>query len=258
MEIRMVLLDIDGTLVHQRRLVPSAHRVIAGLRQNGLEVALCTGRSVLHARQVQEVLGVEHCVYFNGALASSRGRIIQAMPLPNNVVQRMIGFTRQHNLPLILHTTDRAISLSPIPKPLQPLLDSYDFSPIEVVDEYPLSDRPTVFQSNVLVTPDWDEEIQRQLPECLLYRWDWNAIDLQQGACDKSVGAHALLTYLGIKPEQAVHIGDGGNDIPLFRQVGISVAMGNAAAPVRQQASFVTKSVEEDGVLHACLTLGLL
>ncbi|MCL6631493.1 MAG: HAD family hydrolase [Alicyclobacillus herbarius] len=259
MDIRMVFLDIDGTLVHDRRLVPSAHRVVRGLQNNGIEVALCTGRSVLHGRKVQAELGVRHCVYFNGALTYSKGHIIQSFPLSAAVVQRMISFTKRYKLPLILHTTESAVTFESIPGQFRPLLDAYDFPPIQVIEETEWScDSQSVFQSNVLLTPDWDDRVRAKFPECLLYRWDFHAIDLQKGSCDKSVGAQILLSHLGIRPDQAIHIGDGGNDIPLFQQVGISVAMGNAAPDVQKQASLVTTTVEEDGVLRACQSLGLL
>jgi hydroxymethylpyrimidine pyrophosphatase-like HAD family hydrolase len=52
--------------------------------------------------------------------------------------------------------------------------------------------------------------------------------------------------------------GDAQNDETMFDAVGFAVVMGNARDSVKQKASFITKSHEEDGVVYALETLGLL
>jgi Cof subfamily protein (haloacid dehalogenase superfamily) len=257
--IRIVFLDIDGTLVHRGNLVDSARQAVQQLQANGLVVALCTGRSVLHTRAVQDELRINHAVYFNGALARSHDTTILSLPIKPSVVARLVAFTRYEGLPLILHTDRKAVSLTPVPERYHPLLRAYDFPPIEVVEwESWFGEAPNVFQANVMMTPDWDSRVSAAFPECLLYRWDHEAVDLQKGQCDKSIGASALLQHLGLSPEQAVHIGDGGNDVKLFQMVATSVAMGNAAPDVQRQATRTTSAVDEDGVFKACRDLGLI
>ena len=46
-------------------------------------------------------------------------------------------------------------------------------------------------------------------------------------------------------------IGDGENDVDMFAQAGLSIAMGNADAAVKEAADFVTGSNEDDGVAAA-------
>ena len=46
-------------------------------------------------------------------------------------------------------------------------------------------------------------------------------------------------------------VGDGPNDEPLFRSVGVSVAMGNATEALKQIATWVTAPVEQDGLAVA-------
>lgn len=45
--------------------------------------------------------------------------------------------------------------------------------------------------------------------------------------------------------------GDGGNDIPMLMHVPLSVAMGNAKEDVKSIASYVTDTVENDGIYKA-------
>ena len=46
-------------------------------------------------------------------------------------------------------------------------------------------------------------------------------------------------------------IGDGGNDVAMFQQSGLSIAMGNASDEVKKHARFVTGSNDEDGFADA-------
>ena len=46
-------------------------------------------------------------------------------------------------------------------------------------------------------------------------------------------------------------IGDGLNDILMFANAGLSIAMGNAIPEVQRMARYVTKSNEEDGFANA-------
>ena len=52
--------------------------------------------------------------------------------------------------------------------------------------------------------------------------------------------------------------GDGGNDLPMVRDVAVGVAMGNACEELKQVADYVTLSVDEDGVSHALKKFGLI
>ena len=45
--------------------------------------------------------------------------------------------------------------------------------------------------------------------------------------------------------------GDAFNDIPMFKETGISVAMGNAKPEVKQIADHVTDDIDQDGLYQA-------
>ena len=59
------------------------------------------------------------------------------------------------------------------------------------------------------------------------------------------------MAWKGLKREETMAFGDGGNDIPIIREAGIGVAMGNANESLKAVADYVTSSVEEDGISQA-------
>ena len=56
-----------------------------------------------------------------------------------------------------------------------------------------------------------------------------------------------LKERLAIPKEQIIAIGDNENDVEMFKEAGISVAMENAKDPVKQQADFVAADNDHDG-----------
>ena len=56
---------------------------------------------------------------------------------------------------------------------------------------------------------------------------------------------------LGIPTDAVATIGDMQNDLAMFRKSGLSIAMGNATDDVKQQATKVTASNEEEGFAKA-------
>ena len=66
----------------------------------------------------------------------------------------------------------------------------------------------------------------------------WNAIE-------------KLIEILNMDKEQVITIGDNANDTMMIENAGMGVIMGNAAPYLKENAKFVTKSNNEDGVAEA-------
>lgn len=256
---KAVFIDIDGTLVTNRQLVSSAQEVVRKLQNAGMKVALCTGRAYVHTQVVQETLGLTDAVYFNGGLAMSDEHVVLSLPLHRETMEHAIAVTEHHHLPAILHTDRETVVFESIPTKYQSILDGYQYPPLEVLDKLAFLEQNTdVYQMNVFMPLLLDDVIRTDLPDCLLYRWHDEAVDLQRGNCDKSLGAKALLDYWSLSPEEAIHLGDGGNDIGMFHAVGHGVAMGNAEDEIKEHAHFVTDTAENHGVLKALSKLGII
>lgn len=67
----------------------------------------------------------------------------------------------------------------------------------------------------------------------------------------KQNGINQIISHFGIRLEETMAFGDGGNDISMLRHAGIGVAMGNANDEVKASADYVTTSVDEDGIANA-------
>ena len=76
-------------------------------------------------------------------------------------------------------------------------------------------------------------------------------LDVTPAGTDKGAGVIKLARRLSVPVDEIVTIGDMENDVPMFRNSGFSIAMGNASAEVKSAAGGTTLSNEEDGVAAA-------
>ena len=114
-----------------------------------------------------------------------------------------------------------------------------------------------VFQLIAFFTRDQEERIMQFLPGCESTRWNPMFTDIVPAGGNKRVGMEKMLEHLGIAREETMAFGDGGNDIPMLAYAGIGVAMGNASEEVKKYADFVTRSVDEDGIVYALQHYGI-
>jgi Cof subfamily protein (haloacid dehalogenase superfamily) len=76
-------------------------------------------------------------------------------------------------------------------------------------------------------------------------------LDVTPPGCDKGTFVQAMAKRLGIATDAVATIGDMQNDLPMFRNSGLSIAMGNATDDVKQIATHVTASNEDEGFAKA-------
>ena len=55
---------------------------------------------------------------------------------------------------------------------------------------------------------------------------------------------------IGISKEEMVAFGDGFNDLSMIQYAGLGVAMGNAKDVVKENADFIAKTNDEDGIVE--------
>ncbi|GHV48799.1 haloacid dehalogenase [Synergistales bacterium] len=88
--------------------------------------------------------------------------------------------------------------------------------------------------------------------EALTYTFSDPAVmDVSASGVDKGYGLRELSRVMGIAREEICAFGDYLNDIPMFREAGLTVAMDNACDEVKESADIVTASNDDDGVAVA-------
>ena len=257
-DIRAIFFDVDGTLVSfaTRRISPGTAKALWKLRERGIELYLCTGRSPSMLPELYEVFPFDGWAAFNGQLCVCGDRVLRKVPLERTVTEELVGALEILDIPCIFLeqqetyvnradpvTTDFMLGLRlPVPPPLG-LRRALEGELYQCLAFLPESEEP---------------RLRRLAPHVSTTRWHPDFVDVIPTGGGKNVGMGVILKDLGLKKEQVMAFGDGGNDVPMLRMAGLSVAMGNAGPSVKEQADYITGSVDEDGVVSALEHFGLI
>ena len=76
-------------------------------------------------------------------------------------------------------------------------------------------------------------------------------LDVTHPAANKGTVVTALSKFLSVPISEIATIGDMPNDVLMFRNSGLSIAMGNASPDVQAQANLVTDSYDNEGFAKA-------
>ena len=95
-----------------------------------------------------------------------------------------------------------------------------------------------IMQLTPFCTEEQENILMPTLDNCTSGRWHPAFTDITVLEADKGKGLRAKTEYLGIDISETMAFGDGGNDIPIIREAGVGVAMGNAGDSVKAVADY--------------------
>ncbi len=279
MPIRLLALDLDGTLLNSRgELTERSRHTIALARERGVRVAVVTGRRFRDARPLALELGLDAPVIaHNGALTKHARTLetVAALLLPVEAAHAVLKIARvqradamvsddpdgmgvlvfdhisEDNYALAKYIAwsrrvvgdDAARAVRRVPS----LEDYLDHAPVHIG-----------FSGTCAAMRHLGESLQGKLSDgvkvlsTMYLQQDFALLDVLNPGASKGLGVAAAAAELGITREEVMAVGDNLNDLEMLHYAGTSVLMGNAEASLRDIAGFhVTATNDEDGVAVA-------
>lgn len=259
--IKALFFDVDGTLVsfNTHKIPTSTVEALEEAKKRGVKLFIATGRPIQLLNNIPEV---EHLmdgyILATGALCTYKGEVVREDLIPKAEVEALIDFCKQHSLPAVvvgredIQLINRDKRFEDIFRNLLNVTyNKFDVSMDEVINQ-------GVLQITPFITEDEEDIIKPQLKSCASARWHPAFCDINNSNADKANGIRAIAQKLGIDISETMAFGDGGNDISMLKAAGTSVAMGNALDKVKANASYVTTSVDEDGIANALRHFGII
>ncbi|TQJ30027.1 HAD hydrolase family protein [Microbacterium sp. SLBN-146] len=254
----LIALDIDGTvLLEDESLSPGVVDAVEHARQAGHEVMIATGRSWEGTRGILRVLQIapEYVVCSNGAVVL---RLVDADDLEYER-WHIETFDASEVLRLLREHLPDARYLVELPdgrRLYTEYLEDWNLVEAARVPFEELGAQPVC--RVVVVAPEQGEGefvdlVSRIGLHQVSYSVGWSAwLDIAPQGVDKSTGLELVRTNLGIDPQHVLVIGDGRNDVGMFRWAlengGRAVAMEQGPQEVRDAAGELTTSVQVGGV----------
>ncbi len=261
MAVKAIFFDIDGTLVSFRthRIPSSTINAVAALRSRGIKVYIATGRPLAFIDNLGK-LEFDGMITVTGAHCFTReGEIIYHHPVSTESVERVIAHQEKgiDAYPTIFVCKDE-LFISQVTDEVCEVMRLLD---IQVPPVFPATCArgKDVLQLISFFKADREQDyMQKLMPDCVSMRWHPYFTDVIAGGVGKEVGIDRVLAYEGIRLEEAMAFGDGGNDLTMLAHVPYGVAMGNACDSLKNVAYYVTDTVDADGVEKALRHFGLI
>ncbi|MGI6173381.1 MAG: HAD family hydrolase [Christensenellales bacterium] len=248
--IRLIVVDLDGTLLRNDKSISSfSKKSIADARTKGIRFAFASARGASTERYIAENL-FDAYILCNGAAIYADGKCIRRNRIEPAVYVPFLRGLSQKGIPVAAEVENLCYAnFAPSEKwPLYAPNVFTDFS--DVQNTLGILESADKLHAHPRSADDI-AAIENTLPDFLYLKMsrDGLAMIMHQEAT-KSNGIKCLAEHYGIELSDVAAFGDDVNDIDMLKTVGIGIAMGNAVAEVKQIASEVCLSNEEDGVAH--------
>lgn len=266
MKYKLLVLDIDGTLLNDKKEISSrTQAALLKVQQMGVHIVLASGRPTNGVMPIATQLELNH--YGGFILSYNGGQII-------NVQTGELLFEKRIN-PEMLAYLDRKAKKN-------------DFAIFTYHQDYILTDKPDnkyVLQEaelnkmRVIGVDNFPEAVDFNPCKCILVSEDEEALvglenhwkkrlagvldvfrsedyflEVVPQFINKGNTLAVLMEMLKVTKEEVVAIGEGVADVPMLQLAGTSIAMGNARDSVKACADFTTLPNNMDGVAIAIET----
>ncbi|GBQ96901.1 hydrolase [Acetobacter nitrogenifigens DSM 23921 = NBRC 105050] len=253
-DIRLVLSDVDGTLVtHEKILTDRAVAAVQKLHDRGILFAITSGRPPKGMEMLFDPLSLGTPVAgFNGGLMVNRDfSVVQSLTLPPEIVRKTVALMREGGADVWIYQGNDWI----VPDAGHPHVAreqwTVKFAPT-VRDDIPDITDGVVKITGVSDDPDLMKRLEATVQGAL----GDNAsaalsqpyyLDVTHSDANKGGVVRALSRLLDIPVGMIATLGDQPNDMPMFQIAGLSIAMGQAADAVKAAATYVSESSEAEG-----------
>ena len=259
---KLIAMDLDGTLNNDQKIITEkTKQALMAAQEAGIRLALASARPSPGLFKERDILRLQD---YKGILMSyNGGRIVDAetdkvlfetsmdlqetkqvlrkletlpvTPILDDGVQFYVADKNGYKVDYECKNNNMVCS------EVGNLADFLEFAPIKILMSV---------QSEEL--QDVQKQIAAFLPESLtVVQTAAFYLEVIPKVINKGQGIRDICKVLGITAQEVISFGDAANDIPMLREAGAGVAMGNAAEPVKEAANLVTLSNNDDGIAAA-------
>jgi Cof subfamily protein (haloacid dehalogenase superfamily) len=265
--IRLIACDMDETLLTSKKTISAETlEAVKEVRKKGIFFTICTGRIYPTVRSYVELLGIEGLVVTaNGALVvdARTGEAVQKQTMDPEWADKILKFAGPGGFDYIIQTSDTCwyrtnsnrvavyegynrIAIARGLPPIALRTADYDNPPPSWGEIY-----------KVLIaglTPEDKKKAEAYVDTIGNLSHTSSGpglLEIMGPGATKGNGIRFLAKQLGLERKNICVFGDYLNDISMFEEAGLSIAMINGDEQVKERALTITASNDEDGVAQA-------
>lgn len=266
MDIKLIALDVDGTLLGSRQEVtPATAAALTRAAQAGIHIVLSTGRILPECTLfLPELPMIRYAILCTGAkvVDLQTNEVLYSCTIPAKETKRLLRLLWDLDVQLQVfdprddhpHADKRRLDegerfCGNLAKTMRLYyLPEDDFEGYVEGIDCPMIKIHMYFGSDA----DQAEAIRRLQGEPYeVVATTTNDLEINPRGSGKDIGLQKLAETLDLTADNIMAIGDGDNDIPMLKLAGLPVAMANGSAGAKACAKHITDDCDHDGVAKA-------
>lgn len=267
-DIRMIGLDLDGTLLNSEKvLTENTRRVLREAINQGVVILPATGRPLSGLpKEVLEFPGIRYALTANGArvIDLKEDKVIYENLVPYETAEKLLDIMGKYDTILEVYYDGVGFSSRNMLERVDEFFKSPAMAhyvkttrrPVENVRKMFTDGKRPSDKVQAIFLNDEDKfkawaEIKGTIKDIEITGALENNIEVNAAGVSKGKTLVNLGKLLGIKREEIMACGDGANDTDMIKEVGLGVAMENAVHCVKEVADVITASNDDEGVAKA-------
>lgn len=266
MRIRLIALDVDGTLLNSRQEVsPDTVAALDRAYAKGIHIVLSTGRILAECRHFLKKLPmIRYANTCTGAqvLDLQTEQTLVSFTIPAVEIQRLFEKLRDldaqinffdprdnhpHTAQWMMDTGERYSG------DRAPVLRTYYHCEQDLEKYVSQIDCPMIKIHVFFANLQHKQEALKRLagePYNIVESMV-NDLEINPIGASKELGLAKLTERLRVRKEETMAIGDGDNDVTMLQYVGLPVCMANGSEKAKACAKYITDDNDHDGVAKA-------
>jgi len=254
--IKAIVLDLDGTLLNSEKKVSNRNlNSILKCYDSGVQIIIATARPPRSIKKMlpPELLRFGYIIFYNGALIINEStKLYEHFTIPRKITNEIYTFISSegsHIYPCfevndeifsdrLLKKTELIVFGVPENAPIPTVLTKEDIFRL-TVSKILLPNFDNIYAK---LTTTFQHEVN------IIHTDGKELIQIMDKNVSKEQGLQKVLDLLGISPKDTMVFGDDFNDVGVFEMCGFPVAMGNAIVELKNLATIITKTNDDDGV----------
>lgn len=257
MTVRMIAIDLDGTLLHDDMTISAYSReVIRKAMEKGYEIVVATGRMWDSAKAKADMLqlGNVPLICYTGAwiMMSETGEPVRQEGLSPELASAILLESRKQGWQATSFMDDKIYMDKP--NGTEAKYQKYrSKKPIYIGEDFYHPQKPVTRIVFADPSPEKRMAVRKEIEKQfgsevdVVFPGD-DFIDVHKKGVNKAAAVRFLCEQKGISPEEVMAFGNTENDVPLLKMAGLSYAVSNADEVAKKAAKFLCPSNEEDGV----------
>ncbi|MGG0921580.1 Cof-type HAD-IIB family hydrolase [Leuconostoc suionicum] len=262
-EIKIVSIDIDGTLINDERQIPlDVKSAVQQALAQDVKVVITTGRPLPGVRNILDELGIvgseQYVITHNGGLMQTAdgSQILFHAALDLAEYKELNAFMREQKTYIQAEDQFAAYTTNRLIHRWASFENSLVNLPLHIVDNDNELEDVEIIKGIANAESDDLDNVQANVPISIsdkmsVIRSTANNLEFINKDASKGNALEALAKALNVDIKNTMAIGDQENDYSMIERAGLGVAMGNAIEKIKTIADIETATNNDSGVARA-------